>query len=106
MHNATSEAVVGPRDFPRVFNNIFLSLSFIGRVKKKRNDVTEIVLELEIADAIFRRERSDDRKCVCCSQANNKEDLGKTQDRSIKSDEIPAGVSLTPHGCRTGFNFI
>ena len=72
MHNATSEAVVGPRDFPRVFNNIFLSLNFIGRVKKKRNDVTEIVLELEIADAIFRRERSDDRKCVCCSQANKK----------------------------------
>ena len=41
MHNAASEAVVGPRDFPRVFNNIFLSLNFIGRVKKKRNDVTE-----------------------------------------------------------------
>ena len=37
---------------------------------------------------------------------HNKEGLGKTQDRSIKSDEIPARVSLTPHGCRTGFNFI
>ena len=32
--------------------------------------VTEIVLSLGFADAIFRRERSDDRKCVCCSQAN------------------------------------
>ena len=39
-----SEAVVGPRDFARVINNIFLSLNFIGRVKKKRKDVTEIVL--------------------------------------------------------------
>ena len=70
MHNAASEAVVGPRDFPLVFSNIFLSLSFIGRVKKKRNDITEIVLQLEFADAIFRRERSDDRKCVCRSQAS------------------------------------
>ena len=30
----------------------------------------EIVLLLGFADAIFRRERSDDRKCVCASQAN------------------------------------
>ena len=30
-----SEAVVGPRDFARVINNIFLSLNFINRVKKK-----------------------------------------------------------------------
>ena len=29
----------------------------------------EIVLSLGFADAIFRRERSDDRKCVCGSQA-------------------------------------
>ena len=29
----------------------------------------EIVLPLGFADAIFRRERSDDWKCVCCSQA-------------------------------------
>ena len=70
MHNAASEAVVGPRDFPLVFSNIFLSLNFIGRVKKKRNDIMEIVLQLEFADTIFRRERSDDRKCVCCSQAS------------------------------------
>ena len=33
--------------------------------------VTEIVLSLGFADAIFRRERSDDRKCVCASQAIN-----------------------------------
>ena len=30
----------------------------------------EVVLPLGFADAIFRRERSDDRKCVCCSQVN------------------------------------
>ena len=66
------EAIVGPRDFSYVFNNIVLSLNFIDRVKKKRNDVTEIVLQLEIGDAIFRRERSDDRKCVCCSQATKR----------------------------------
>ena len=29
----------------------------------------EIVLPLGFADATFRREKSDDRKCVCCSQA-------------------------------------
>ena len=34
----------------------------------------EIVLLLGFADAIFRRERSDDRKCVCASQANSKEE--------------------------------
>ena len=28
--------------FARVINNTFLSLNFIGQVKKKRNDVTEI----------------------------------------------------------------
>ena len=56
----------GPRDFARVVNDIFLSVNLIGRVKKKRNDVTEIVSELEIADVIFRRY---DRKYVCCSQA-------------------------------------
>ena len=70
MHNAASEAVVGLRDFLLVFSNIFLSLNFMGRVKKKRNDITEIVLQLEFADAIFRRERSDDRKCVFRSQAS------------------------------------
>ena len=63
---APSEAVGGPRNFVRVINNIFLSLNFIGRVKKKRIDVTEIASQLEIADVIFRR---DDRKYVCCSKA-------------------------------------
>ena len=56
-------------DFARVINSNFLSLTFIGRAKKKRGDVTEIVSQLEIADVIFRRERSNDQKYVCCSQA-------------------------------------
>ena len=39
----------------------------------------EIVLLLGFADAIFRRERSDDRKCVCASQATHvEEELKKT----------------------------
>ena len=63
---AASEAVVSRRDFSHVINNIFLSLNFIGRVKEKRNEVTEIVSELEITDVIFRRY---DWKYVCCSQA-------------------------------------
>ena len=49
---ATS-TVGGPRDFARAINGIFLSLNLIGRGQKKRNDVPEIVSQLEIADAIF-----------------------------------------------------
>ena len=37
---------------------------------KQKVHVTEIVVPLGIADAIFRRQRSDDRKCVCFSQAS------------------------------------
>ena len=45
-------AVGGPRDFARAINGIFISLDLIGRGQKKRNDVPEIVSQLEIADAI------------------------------------------------------
>ena len=37
---------------------------------KQKVHVMEIVLLLGFADAIFRRQRSDDRKCVCASQAS------------------------------------
>ena len=37
----------------------------------------EIVLQLEIADVIFRRERSDDRKYVSSSQAKSKAPFNK-----------------------------
>ena len=69
LHYAASEAVLGPRDFARVINRIFLSLNLIGRIKKKRNDVTEIVLQLEIADAIFWAGETRAEKCVCSPQA-------------------------------------
>ena len=53
LHNAASKTTGGLRDFARVINRIFLSLNLIGSEQKKRNDVTEIVSQLEIADAIF-----------------------------------------------------
>ena len=40
-------------------------------------DFTEIVLQLEIADVSFRRERNDDRKYVSSSQAKNKASFNK-----------------------------
>ena len=47
-----------------------LSFDGTGQHQNKRFYViTEIVLSLGFAGAIFRRERSDDRKCVCCWQA-------------------------------------
>ena len=49
----TAATVGGPRDCARVIDRIFLSLNLIGWEQKKRNDVTEIVSQLEIADAIF-----------------------------------------------------
>ena len=33
------------------------------------------------SDAIFRRERSDDRKCVCCSQATSCQTFNRLQQR-------------------------
>ena len=53
-----------------------IAFDLIGQHQNKRFHVTEIVLPLGFADAIFRRERSDDRKCVCCSQANVTRILG------------------------------
>ena len=54
------------------FRSSLLSLRNIGLHQNKRFYVTEIVLPLGFADAIFRRERSDDRKCVCGSQARSR----------------------------------
>ena len=58
------------REVARSHSSCILSFDLIGLHQNKRFYVTEIVLPLGFADAIFRRERSDDRKCVCCSQAN------------------------------------
>ena len=50
------------------------------------------------ADAIFRRERSDDRKCVCCSQMSiNKKSGQKTFRRRFVSGSI--FVSPCPQEC-------
>ena len=51
-------------------SSYILSFDLIGEDQNKRFYVTEIVLPLMFADVIFRRERSDDRKYVCGSQAN------------------------------------
>ena len=55
----------------RSHSSCILSFDLIGQHQNKRFYGTKIVLPLAVADAIFRRERSDDRKCVCCSQAIN-----------------------------------
>ena len=57
------------REVARSHSSCILSFDLIGLHQNKRFYVTEIVLPLGFADAIFWRERSDDRKCVCCSQA-------------------------------------
>ena len=53
-------------------SSCILSFELIGQHQNKRFHVTEIVLPLGFADVIFRRERSDDRKYVCCSQARKR----------------------------------
>ena len=55
----------------RSHSSCILSFDLIGQHQNKRFYGTKIVLSLAFADAIFGRERSDDRKCVCCSQAIN-----------------------------------
>ena len=57
------------RDVARSHSSYILSFDLTGQHQNKRFYVTEIVLPFGFADVIFWRERSDDRKCVCCSQA-------------------------------------
>ena len=47
-----------------------MTFDLIGEHQNKSFYVTEIILPLMFADVIFRRERSDDRKYVCGSQAS------------------------------------
>ena len=58
------------RKVARSHSSRILSFDVIGQHQNKRFHVTEIVLQLGFADAIFQRERSDDWKCVCFSQAS------------------------------------
>ena len=53
----------------RSHSSCILSFDLIGLHQNKRFHVTEIVLPLGFADVILRRERSDDRKYLCGSQA-------------------------------------
>ena len=57
------------REVAKGHSSCILSFDPIGQHQNKRFYVTKIVLPLGLADAIFRRERSDHRKCVFCSQA-------------------------------------
>ena len=50
-------------------SSCILTFDLIGEHQNKSFYVTETVLSLVFADVIFRRERSDDQKCVCSSQA-------------------------------------
>ena len=53
-------------------SSCIISFDLIGQRQNKRFYVTEIVLPLGFADIIFRRERSEDWKYVCCPQAENR----------------------------------
>ena len=60
------------RKVARSHSSRILSFDLIGQHQNKRFYVMGIVLLLWFTDAIFRRERSNDRKCVCCLQATPK----------------------------------
>ena len=57
------------REVAMSHSKCILSFDLIGEHQSKMFYVREIVLSLMFADVIFRRERSDDRKYVCGSQA-------------------------------------
>ena len=57
------------RELARSHSICILSFDLTGQHQNKRFYATEIVLPLWFADVIFWRERSDDQKYVCCSQA-------------------------------------
>ena len=51
-------------------SSCILSFDLIGEHQNKRFYVRETVFSLIVANVIFKRERRDDRKCVCGSQAS------------------------------------
>ena len=57
------------REVAMSHSSCILTFDLIGEHQNKSFYVTETVLSLVFADVIFRRERSDDQKCVCSSQA-------------------------------------
>ena len=60
------------RNAARSHSSCIISFDLIGQGQNKRFYVKEIVLPLRFADIIFRRERSEDWKYVCCPQAENR----------------------------------
>ena len=60
------------RNAARSHSSCIISFDLIGQGQNKRFYVKEIVLPLRFADSIFRRERSEDWKYVCCPQAENR----------------------------------
>ena len=59
-------------------SSCILTFDLIGEHQNKSFYVTEIVSSLVFADVIFRRERSDDQRCVCSSQAKVQVVMGDT----------------------------
>ena len=57
------------REVAMSHSSCILTFDLIGEHQNKSFHVTEIVSSLVFADVIFRRERSDDQRCVCSSQA-------------------------------------
>ena len=60
------------RNAARSHSSCIISFDLIGQGQNRRFYVKEIVLPLRFADIIFRRERSEDWKYVCCPQAENR----------------------------------
>ena len=75
------------REVARSHSSCIVSFDLIGQHQNKRFYVTEIVLLLEFADAIFRRERSDDRKCVCCSLKYSCKRCSRTTENNNKQSD-------------------
>ena len=61
--------IVPAREVAMSHSSRILTFDLTGEHQNKSFYVTEIVLSLVFADVIFWRERSDDQKCVCSSQA-------------------------------------
>ena len=66
-----------------------MTFDLTGEHQNKRFYVREIVLSLMFADVIFRRERSDDRKYVCGSQASCGRKLREqVQEQKMTLDDV------------------
>ena len=67
--NSRQNTRTATREVARSHSSFILSFALIGQHQNKRFHVTEIVLLPGFTDVIFQRERSEDWKYVCGSQA-------------------------------------